>query len=1152
MKKLLLAIAIMFLSLPCLAKEKIGDLFYNLYSSSLTAEVTYEKYLDYSNYQNLTGPIGIPETVVYNGKTYSVTSIEDYAFLFCRGLTSVVIPNSVKSIGEDAFSGCSGLTKSAYPSNLSNPFSYGRAIEYNCNDVLFEERFIYNSDKSEIYFAPLNLEGEFDVPDSVTSIGAYAFYRCSGLTSVTIPNSVTSIGWFAFTGCTGLRKVEISDLEAWCNIVFGSYEANPLYYANHLYLNGNEIKDLVIPSSVTSIGNQAFYGCSGLTSIEIGNAVASIGSSAFSGCSGLTSIEIPSSVTSIENYAFYGCSGLTSVEIPNSVASIGDQAFKNCSGLTSIEFNAINCTYCGSSEYPAFPSNITAVKIGEQVKNIPANAFKNCSGLTSIEIGNAVASIGSSAFSGCSGLTSIEIPSSVTSIGSSAFSGCSGLTSFEIPSSVTSIGSSAFSGCSGLTSFEIPSSVTSIGNSAFSGCNLVSLTLENQTPPDFYSVFSSYNNTATLNIPSNTYVRYLASLWRNFLDIRSNGEAIPSTFAQSDDVFEYIFLENEGKAILTGLVDKDMTSVSIPDRTVGSNGGDEKFYNVVAIGEDTFKGCSSMTQLKLPASLEFIGVSAFSDCRGIKGTLNIPSSVTSIGVDAFSGCNGLSGVEISDLEAWCNIVFGNYAANPLYYANHLYLNGNEIKDLVIPGSVTSIKNYAFYGCISLTSVEIPNSVASIGNDAFSDCISLTSVEIPNSVTSIGWWAFSDCRSLTNVEIPNSVTSIGYRAFDRCSGLKSVTIPNSVTFIGGEAFNYCDDLASLTLADGIEDLTFEDNSFDVSTLYLGRNLVGKYSFPKIESLTTGGFIKSIPSNIYNQKTLASVTINPGAQVVIEDGAFSGSSNLAELTLPEDITEIGANAFKGTALKNVTVPGGVIGDNAFANCNLDNIILGANVERIGEYAFDGSNTLKNVYATPTTPPAAQNNTFSYYEAQLWVPEEAIDTYYNNTRCWYRFNGKPLVCPENIEVTGPASFSGNPGDTLQLTATISPANVTLDRVLWRSTNPAVATVDNNGLVTIHNFRPSDEAMARAAEEGICQIIATTLYDESPMAVVNIDVLTTSIEYVNSEDMSGGSSADLNQNDIFTLQGVCLKRQASQEDIDALAPGIYIIGGKKVVVKN
>ena len=274
---------------------------------------------------------------------------------------------------------------------------------------------------------------------TISGTGAMASWNWKGspwyankdkIESVVIEDGVTSIGANAFDGCSGLTSI-------------------------------------TIPSSVTSIGEHAFYGCSGLTSITIPSSVTSIGAYAFSGCS-VTSITIPSSVTSIGAYAFYGCS-VTSITIPSSVTSIGAGAFYRCSGLTSITIPS-SVTNIGENTFYGC-SGLTSITIPSSVTSIGENAFYGCSGLTSITIPNSVTSIKWGAFYGCSGLTSITIPNSVKSIGAYAFSGCSGLTSITIPSSVTSIGEYTFYGCSGLTSITIPNSVKSIGTSAFSGCS---------------------------------------------------------------------------------------------------------------------------------------------------------------------------------------------------------------------------------------------------------------------------------------------------------------------------------------------------------------------------------------------------------------------------------------------------------------------------------------------------------------------------------------------------------------------------------------------------------------------------------------------------------------------------------------------------------
>ena len=281
----------------------------------------------------------------------------------------------------------------------------------------------------------------FVIPDGVTSIGDYAFRDCKSLTSVGIPDSVTSIGRSAFRGCTSLATVYITDIGKWAATEFGDSYANPLYYARNLYLNGKLVTDLVIPGSVTSIGNYAFYCCKSLTSVTIPSSVTSIGDSAFEDCDSLeavcitdigkwaatefggsyanplyyagnlylngelvTDLVIPGSVTSIGNYAFKGCTSLTSVTIPDGVTSIGDAAFWFCDLLTSIT-------------------------IGKGVTSIGLSAFAYCYSLTSVTIGNSVTSIGLSAFAYCYSLTSVTIPSSVMSIENYAFKGCTSLTS---------------------------------------------------------------------------------------------------------------------------------------------------------------------------------------------------------------------------------------------------------------------------------------------------------------------------------------------------------------------------------------------------------------------------------------------------------------------------------------------------------------------------------------------------------------------------------------------------------------------------------------------------------------------------------------------------------------------------------------------------
>ena len=284
-----------------------------------------------------------------------------------------------------------------------------------------------------------------------------------------------------------------------------------------------------------------------------------------------------------------------------------------------------------------------------------------------------VTSIGHHAFSGCSGLTSVTIPNSVTSIGYQAFYGCSSLTSVTIPNSMTSIGNSAFSNCSGLTSVTIPNSVTIIGDYAFQSCSgLTSVTIPNSVTSIRDYAFQYCSGLTSVTIPNSV-----------------------------NSIGSYVFA----------------SCINLTSVTIGNS--------VTSIGDYAFSGCR-LTSVTIPNSVTSIGSYAFYSCSGLT-SVTIPNSVTSIGDHAFSYCSGLTSVHITDLAGWCKIAFSGDFSNPLSYAHHLYLNGEEIKDLVIPNSVTSIGVRAFQACTGFTSVTIPNSVISIGSYAFSYCKNIETI-----------------------------------------------------------------------------------------------------------------------------------------------------------------------------------------------------------------------------------------------------------------------------------------------------------------------------------------------------------------------------------------------------------------------------------------
>ena len=433
-----------------------------------------------------------------------------------------------------------------------------KATEEELKEAFIDEWGVkYSKDGRKLLKAPSDLKGDFSFKEGTKIICDSAFSMCNFLTSIIVPNSVTSIGEGAFSGCILLFKIIIPN--------------SVTSIGDLAFMDSNALSHIVISNSVTSIGDGTFYGCSSLTNIVIPDSVTSIGDIAFSGCRSLSNIVIPDSVTSIGDYVFEGCTSLSNIVIPDNVTSIGSNAFKNCSSLSNIVIpdsvtsigNGV-FSGCLSLKYISIPVNVICLngnpfsEWNGKLDCLSPNFVHECDILFNKDKSEIISFRNQK-------IESYIIFSNVKRIGDSAFSGCRSLSNIIIPDSVTSIGDGAFYGCSSLTNIVLPDSVTSIGSNAFRDCS----SLSNIVIPD--SVTS---------------------------------------------IGDYAF---EGCASLSDIV--------VPD-------------SVTSIGSDSFRGCRSLSNIVIPDNVTSIGSNAFRDCSSLSNIV-ISDSVTNIGDWAFVNCNKL-------------------------------------------------------------------------------------------------------------------------------------------------------------------------------------------------------------------------------------------------------------------------------------------------------------------------------------------------------------------------------------------------------------------------------------------------------------------------------------------------------------------------------
>ena len=631
-----------------------------------------------------------------------------------------------------------------------------------------------------------NGQGVITFDGEVTRIGEQAFYNCATLTSISISSTISEMNKNAFSGCKNLKRVDISYLSAWCKIAFKySTASSPLYNSADLYLNGELLTDLVIPSDITVLNFGAFYGCTSLKSVTIPSHVTSIGKSAFCKCTSLTNVTMENGVTTLGNSVFAICSGLAEITIPQSVTSIGNEAFFHCTSLTSVTIPD-SVTSIGNYAFYRCTS-LTSITIPDSVTSIGTEAFSCCSSLTSVTIPDSVTSIGEGAFSRCASLekfygkfasadncclivdgvfhtfaagcakTEYTIPAGITAIGGRAFYYCQLQTSVTIPDSVTSIGNYAFYYCKSLTSVIIPESVTSIGPYVFGGCSsLTNIYCKPTTPPtavanssNYWRAFNGNASGRKIYVPAASIEAYRAAeYWSDYA-----ADMVRYDFEKGEVIkisSEIRYTSSNGAVVEPYAT--DVFGANIVSNTYENGQGVITFDNeVTQIGEQAFYANSST-----------------SDGRRLT-SITIPESVTEIGANPFYYCTALTAFygKFASADNRCLIVDGVLSS----------FAPAEFTEYTIPDSVTSIGSYAFVKCTSLKSITIPSSITSIERSAFYGCASLTSVTIPQGVTKIGHRAFCDCTALKEVNCkPTTPPAGGSTMFDNNAADRKIYVP----------------------------------------------------------------------------------------------------------------------------------------------------------------------------------------------------------------------------------------------------------------------------------------------------------------------------------------------------------------------------------------
>ena len=862
------------------------------------------------------------------------------------------------------------------------------------------------------------------IPDSVTEIEAYSFNNCTNLSNVTLSKSLKYMGGRAFGSCEKITQIEIpKSLDNCGNSGYASYHG-PFGACSGL-------KKITFEEGATEVSNGLFRGCTGLEEINIPDGVTKIESSSFEDCINLVSVNISDSVIKIENEAFAGCEKIESINIPDSVTEIGESTFANCSKLSNVKLSK-NLEYMGGRAFGSC-EKITQIEIPKSLDNCGNSGYASyhgpfgaCSGLKKITFEEGTTEISSGLFRGCTGLEEINIPNSVTEIESSSFEDSINLVSVNIPDSVIKIGNEAFAGCEKIESINIPDSVTEIGERTFANCSKLSnVKLSKNLEYMGGRAFGSCEKITQIEIPKS-------------LDNCGNSgyASYHGPFGACSGLKKIIF--EEGTKEISNNLFRGCTGleeISIP-------------ASVIKIERYTFADCTNLKNVYFSNGVKNVENNAFTNCTSLT-KVNIPDTVDSIGNSAFSGCTNLIEVHLPDkLKETASDTFSGC---------------KKLTTINFPSTLTTIGNSAFSGCESLPEAILPSGVEKIESNAFKNCKALKKAAVPDTVSSIGSSAFYGCEALTDITLGSKLKKIESQTFYGCTVLPSIVLPYNVTTIGDSAFVNCTKLTQITVPRNTTSIASNAFSYPKKMTMYGP------SDCYAQTYASGKGIKYVTQDIH----ATSVSLDSTEKTAERYDDFQLTATIAPLNFTDavvwtssneevaTVSDTGYVEICGVGTAVITVTAG----NVKAVCKItvpqlidwiefdeDEIELKAGqTYQLKPYISPSDATNKKLKYTSSDTKVAEVSASGLVtaksEGEAKIRAAATDGSDEYAVCYVTVTGKAKVTGITLDRT---SAEVKRGEKLTLNVTASPSYASNKKVVWKSANTKIATVDANGSVT------------------------------------------------------------------------------------------------------